>query len=73
MQEVEKPIGDFILKNADGVQTENGKYYSYQEVCTLLKNYKKQFSLQGVVVPNGTLSNLDEVIKKAKPNMDKIR
>jgi len=29
--------------------------------------------LDSVVVPKGTLSNLDDAIKKAKPNMDKIK
>ena len=37
------------------------------EACT------KQLKLHNVVVPKGTLSNLDEAIKKAKPNMDKIK
>lgn len=33
----------------------------------------KNCSIADVVVPKGTLSNLDEAIKKAKPNMDKIK
>jgi len=30
-------------------------------------------TIADVVVPKGTSSNLDEAIKKAKPNMDKIK
>ena len=46
--EIKKPIGDFIIKNAKGTQTENGVYYRYSEVCTLLKSYEKQSILTGV-------------------------
>jgi thiamine biosynthesis protein ThiC len=53
--EIKKPIGDFIIKNAKGTQTENGVYYHYSEVCTLLKSYEKQLTLTDVVVPKGTL------------------
>tara|TARA_R110000850_G_scaffold258239_1_gene384738 strand:+ start:81 stop:383 length:303 start_codon:yes stop_codon:yes gene_type:complete len=47
--EIKKPIGDFIIKNAEGTQTENGVYYHYSEVCTLLKSYEKQLTLTDVV------------------------
>ena len=40
---------------------------------TLDESTKAICDLFGVVVPKGTLSNLDEAIKKAKPNMDKIK
>jgi len=33
----------------------------------------KNLTIQPVVVPKVELSNLDEAIKKAKPNMDKIK
>ena len=48
--EIKKPIGDFIIKNAKGTQTENGVYYHYSEVCTLLKSYEKQLTLTDVSV-----------------------
>jgi hypothetical protein len=52
MEELEKPIGDFVIKNAKGTQTENGVYYHYSEVCTLLKKYKKQLLIHSVVDSN---------------------
>jgi thiamine biosynthesis protein ThiC len=54
--EIKKPIGDFIIKNAKGTQTENGVYYHYSEVCTLLKSYEKQLTLTNVVVPKGAFN-----------------
>lgn len=42
LEEVESPVGDFILKNARiGISTQNGAYYPYDEVCYLLNLYKK--------------------------------
>lgn len=49
MQEPKKPIGDFIIKNSKGTQTENGVYYHYTEVCRLLKLYEKQLLIHSVV------------------------
>lgn len=31
------PIGNFILDNIQGIQTNNGMYYHYADVCNLLK------------------------------------
>ena len=49
MQEPKKPIGDFIINNSKGTQTENGVYYRYTEVCRLLKLYEKQLLIHKVV------------------------
>lgn len=49
MQEPKKPIGDFIINNSKGTQTENGVYYHYTEVCRLLKLYEKQLLIHSVV------------------------
>jgi hypothetical protein len=57
MQETKKPIGDFIINNSKGTQTENGVYYHYTEVCRLLKLYEKQLLIHSVVVPKGTFCN----------------
>lgn len=38
-----------------------------------LQEIQKALTLTDVVVAKRTLSNLDEDIKKAKPNMDKIK
>jgi hypothetical protein len=40
-KKIEKPIGDFVLDNAKGVEGNDGTYYHYSEVCKLLKLYKK--------------------------------
>jgi len=45
---IEEPIGKFIIENAKGTETQNGVYYHYNEVCTLLKKQKKQLILSGV-------------------------
>lgn len=49
MQEPKKPIGDFIINNSKGTQTENGVYYHYTEVCKLLKLYEKQLLIHSAV------------------------
>ena len=41
-EEVKKPIGDFILENATGVQGQDGVYYHYSEVCKLLRLQEKE-------------------------------
>jgi len=46
MNNIEEPIGKFVIENAKGVQTENGVYYHYSEVCRLLK---KQLNTPAVV------------------------
>jgi hypothetical protein len=38
-----KPVGDFIMDNATGVQGGDGVYY-HSEVCKLLKLMKKEQS-----------------------------
>lgn len=38
---LEEPIGNFIIKNVQGVSQEDGQYYHYSEVCKLL-NLQKQ-------------------------------
>jgi len=42
LEEVKKPIGDFILENATGVQGQDGVYYHYSEVCKLLRLQEKE-------------------------------
>lgn len=37
-----KPIGDFIIENATGVQGQDGVYYHYSEVCKLLRLKEKE-------------------------------
>lgn len=41
-EEIEKPIGDFIIKNAKGDLHTDGMYYHYRDVCKLLKLQKKE-------------------------------
>jgi hypothetical protein len=40
LMDIPPPIGDFIMKNATGVMSDNGMLYHYSEVCNLLKRYK---------------------------------
>ena len=51
--------------------------YNDESYLKALEKYanelEKQLLIHSVVVPKVTLSNLDEAIKKAKPNMDKIK
>jgi len=45
LEEVIKPIGDFIIENATCVGLQDGAYYHYSEVCKLLKlQSKKMYS-----------------------------
>jgi hypothetical protein len=42
LEEIKRPIGDFILENATGVQGQDGVYYHYSEVCKLLRLQEKE-------------------------------
>jgi hypothetical protein len=42
LEEIIKPIGDFIIENANAVQGQDGAYYHYSEVCKLLKLQAKR-------------------------------
>ena len=64
--ELEKQAQKF-LDETDTMQ------FSTVELLTMFYEHQKQLTLTDVVVPKGTLSNLDEAIEKAKPNMDKIK
>lgn len=37
--EIPEPVGKFIIDNATGVTGNDGTYYHYSVVCTLLKKY----------------------------------
>ena len=39
--EFPKPIGQFIIDHAEGIQADDGMYYHYSDVCSLLKKYGK--------------------------------
>lgn len=39
--ELEEPIGNFIIKNAEGVLLQDGQYYHFSEVCKLLNLQKE--------------------------------
>jgi hypothetical protein len=41
-EEIKRPIGDFILENATGIQGQDGVYYHYSEVCKLLRLQEKE-------------------------------
>lgn len=42
LEEIPKPIGDFIINNAKGILLDDGVYYHYSEVIKLLKLYLKE-------------------------------
>jgi hypothetical protein len=49
LEEVIKPIGDFIIANATATEGQDGAYYHYSEVCNLLKlQAKKMYSEEEV-------------------------
>ena len=48
-EEIKKPIGDFIMKNATGIQGQDGVYYHYSEVCKLLRLQEKQLKKSDLV------------------------
>ena len=62
---------DYLTTNQIEYNQMLNKYYDDLEAY--IDILEKQLTLTDVVVPKGTLSNLDEAIKKAKPNMDKIK
>lgn len=41
-----KPIGKFILDNAEGVELSDGTYYHYAHVCILLNKHGKNLETQ---------------------------
>jgi len=41
LEEINEPIGKFILDNSEGAMTPNGAFYHYTDVCRLLKLYHK--------------------------------
>ncbi len=41
LEEVQKPIGNFIINNAKGTPLADGQYYHYGEVIKLLRLYEK--------------------------------
>lgn len=63
-------LGLLEINEREGYYYGNKDYYlkRHNELKTELK-----LLIASVVVPKSTLSNLDEAIKKAKPNMDKIK
>jgi len=42
LNEIPAPIGDFIIKNADGVILNGGGYYHYTDVCKLLTKMRNE-------------------------------
>lgn len=73
-----------LLANNDGSIRKNSIPKKYRdavnELLLLIKDWESKYKQQkgndfiaDVVVSKGTLSNLDKAIKKAKPNMDKIK
>lgn len=44
--EFPEPIGKFIIDNADGIQADDGMYYHYSVVCSLLRKYESQLEFK---------------------------
>lgn len=77
LTKVDKPIGDFIIKNGVGIQTMDGKYYHYSEVCKLLKlqrNTLKNIPSSSVIIEspqhlNDKMKKLMDAIKEHVPRI----
>jgi len=61
--EINTPIGDFVRQNADGIQSGDGAYYHYQEVCSLLKKYEKTLAEGDDVYGQASGRNENRVVK----------
>ena len=65
------------LKKTGFSKDESAKQFDLYDLIDIAERYHqhklKLLSISDVVGPKGTLSNLDKAIKKAKPNMDKIK
>ena len=45
LQEIEEPVGAFIILQHDlGIQLNSGRFYSYSEVCQILNRFKKSLN-----------------------------
>lgn len=42
LKELEKPVGDFVIKNGNAHILKGGAYYHYSDVCRMLKSYATQ-------------------------------
>jgi hypothetical protein len=59
LKEIERPIhSDFVIENANGLQGQDGKYYHYSEVVSLLKKWDTR--------PNAAIEKALEHFKKVK-------
>lgn len=81
LHEIPKPIGQFILDNAEGVQGLDGLYYHYSTVCDLLKKYARiciEASLQKAaenaktIAEDNGLIPIDRIDKQSITNPENI-
>lgn len=61
LEEVKKPIGDFIIENAVSTQGLDGAYYHYSEVCKLLRLQEEQMYSE---------EDLIEAFRQGQDNME---
>jgi hypothetical protein len=64
LEEVIKPIGDFIIENATALKGQDGAYYHYAEVCKLLKLQSKRMYSEEEVL--NIIADCDGSVAQAK-------
>lgn len=70
--EMPKPIGDFVINNAKGIQGNDGVYYHYSEVCKLLKEYRQSEIDELKAELNRLRDYLDEKLKEDIKDLNEI-
>lgn len=71
-EEIEKPVGKFILDNlpeGNRFYTEDGLYIHYTNVCGLLKKYRKQTAIEENNV-KGLIEALELAIKRLESTVN---
>lgn len=72
-----RPIGEFIIDNCDGKQMDNGMWYHYSSVCTLLKLYVKHWQVtigepKRISLINQRIEELEKENKRLEGVIDEL-
>lgn len=60
LEDLPVPVGDFVLKNAQGKQMQDGTYYHYSTVCNLLNGYRDKEIEKHDEILKGVMKLFDE-------------
>ena len=73
LEEIQMPIGNFIMNNAKGVMCDDGVYYHYAQVCRLLRLYHEEKTKPIALCEcNWTIDDRDELHGKECMHCQKI-